>query len=58
MKDTEPIVADLQIVVNDFKQKDIAHILAGVTEVGKVLELVEGQFNDCSAMQPDMARIK
>jgi hypothetical protein len=50
LTDTEPIVLDLGLALNDFKQQDIAHILAGITEIGNVLTLVEGQFNDCTSM--------
>lgn len=58
LTDAEVIEVDLGQAVEDFKKKDIADIIKGVSKVGEIIATVDTDLQDCSGMGPDIQRIK
>jgi len=58
LNDAEGLEVELDIAVTDFKKKDIMDIIAGVSEVGKMISTVNVDVVDCAAAGPDVKRIE
>merc|ERR1719453_2603358 len=58
MGDAKGLVDDITEAVNDFKQKDISHIVAGIQEIGKIIQELPDELNECKAIQGDIQRIE
>ena len=57
LKDSEFIGEHLDTAITDFKKKDIADIITGVSEVGKIIATVDTDLKDCTGMGDDIKRI-
>ena len=51
LKDSEFIGKHLDTAITDFKKKDIADIITGVSEVGKIIATVDTDLKDCTGME-------
>ena len=58
LNDAEGLEVELDVAVTDFKKKDIMDIIAGVSEVGKMISTVNVDVVDCKAAGPDVKRIE
>jgi len=56
--DMETVFADTEQAVKDFEAGGATNILAGLKELGNVLQLVETDMKDCSAAKEDWPRLK
>ena len=58
LTDAETLQVDLTEAVEDFKKKDIADIVKGVSVVGKMIGTIDTDLKDCKGVQPDIKRIQ
>ena len=54
----ETVVAEITTAVSDIEKADVADIIAGVTELGKLLSQLPQDFTNCKGMTADVARIE
>ena len=54
LKDATGIEQIVETAVADFEKGDVTSIIAGISEIGKILELLPADLGDCEAMQPDL----
>ena len=58
LKDGDTLTKEVTIALQDFAKKDLQDILAGVSEIGVVLQQLPQDLGDCTGMQPDIQRIE
>ena len=58
INDCQDLQKDITTAVEDFEKKDMADILAGIEEVGKVIQEFPADLGDCQGMQADVTRIE
>lgn len=51
------IAKQITSAVEDFEKKDFASIIAGIGEIGKIIQDLPEDFKDCEAMDGDVKRI-
>ena len=52
------LVGEITTAIEDFKKGDMFSILAGVQEMGVILQEIPADLGDCVAMKPDVDRIE
>ena len=58
INDAQDLQKDITTMVEDFEKKDMADILAGIEEAGKVIQEFPADLGDCQGMQADVTRIE
>lgn len=52
------VASEISDAIQDFTKGDVADIIAGIGEIGKVIESLPDEFKDCQSMQGDISRIE
>merc|ERR1712226_1264017 len=58
LKDGQALEPEIEKVIDDFEKGDITDIIAGIEEVGVILQQLPQYLGDCEGMQTDIARIE
>uniref|UniRef100_A0A7S3IWS3 Uncharacterized protein n=1 Tax=Strombidium inclinatum TaxID=197538 RepID=A0A7S3IWS3_9SPIT len=58
MKDGDVIASDLSMAISDLESKDPQDIIAGIKEIGQIIEELPSDLVDCHDMQGDLDRIE
>ena len=52
------VAKQITAAVEDFEKGDLADIIAGIGEIGQIIQDLPADFKDCDAMQGDLKRIE
>ena len=58
IKDSKHLLGEVQIAVGDFKKKTIPDIIAGVEEVGVIIQELPNDLIDCVSIKDDIQKIE
>ena len=48
LKDIEGISGDAKHAIDDFEKGDASHVIDGIKEVGKIIQLIKSAMSDCT----------
>jgi len=57
IQDAATVIKDAEIAVQDFEKKDVQDVIAGIKEVGVILQTIKAGMSDCSHLKADWQRL-